>query len=178
MVSFHPDGFWVERESKGLKPDKGYGWCPGCCEPITKEESEEILCFNCLKEEGLLKEETQMKKILVTKEQGTSLFYISKNSFSFNMDRHMSKEGWIKHTALNDLTLEELATALLIGWEVKKSPEEQIQELYEAYAEDRDSGDYDRIFTGRAGCEAIEVVGNILGIIVPGINDNKGAYKI
>lgn len=63
-----------------------------------------------------------------------------------------------------------LLQALACGYEVEKTPEEKVRAYYKQAVQDVDSGDYDRIFTGRAAKDAILFVLDAYGIKLEGVN--------
>lgn len=85
-------------------------------------------------------------------------------------------DGWggigdTKYAALNDISTYDLMRALVNGYEVEKTPEEQLRELYEEYIQDATSLDYDRNTQGEAAASTMEQTLDILGIVIKGIND-------
>lgn len=73
--------------------------------------------------------------------------------------------GWCNESKpLTDLKLEELATALIVGYEVEMTPHEEIAKGYNEYfvGEDKYCEGY---------ADGIEFTLNTLGIIVKGVND-------
>ena len=79
---------------------------------------------------------------------------------------HSIEGGWPQKTnALNELSMEQLATALIVGYEVEMTPHEEIAKGYNEYfiGEDKYCEGY---------ADGIEFTLNILGITVKGVNDN------
>ena len=69
---------------------------------------------------------------------------------------------WIKESRfLNKLTTEQLATALLVGYEVEHSPEESIKLAYDYHKEissDKNAHDFRKRLRADAFCEGMEYV--------------------
>ena len=112
------------------------------------------------------------EKLKVSREVADAIESLNRNSFtvSTNIQCH-ADNGWKSavRAPLNMLSLEELATALIVGYEVELTPHEVIERQFcdclgcEGLGEDRL---YDDGFA-----DGIEFTLNTLGITVKGVND-------
>jgi len=89
------------------------------------------------------------EKVKVTKEQAELISHLQDKWSNDGIIQSHVKYAWTteKYDPLNDLTTEELAKALINGYDVEKSPEERLREwyesaedLYENLGEDYDGG--------------------------------------
>ncbi|GIN10143.1 hypothetical protein J26TS2_00100 [Shouchella clausii] len=110
--------------------------------------------------------------VVLTKEQAAALDWVSKNygnSFAIRLVstsvQHKPK-CWSKPetVALNGLSLDELARALYVGYEVKRTQEERYEDVREAYRNAIALENYDER-------HAIELTLDLLGITIEGVND-------
>ena len=113
-----------------------------------------------------------MDKIILSKRVAVALEKALSNNFNnkgivlkthadilFNEDLSSWKGENYKH--LNELSLEDMAIALYVGYQVEESPEEKLLNLYGYYIENSDNGIEE---------DVIETVLEILGIKIEGIN--------
>lgn len=95
-----------------------------------------------------------------------------KNNFALIVEYHVEEfPEWSSELApLNTLSLDTLIRALYIGYEVEKTPEEKVKELFDSYGPNsrgkREPSD-GRVQVG------IRLTLNTLGMIVEGINDDN-----
>lgn len=88
-----------------------------------------------------------------------------------------AERSWksVEREPLNALTLEEFATALIVGYEVEKTPHELIQKAYKKSNVKRgvSVGLNDMILVGAENgfMNGVEFTLNTLGITVKGVND-------
>jgi hypothetical protein len=90
------------------------------------------------------------------------------NNFERIVEYHMDKfpEWSYELTPLNSLSLDSMIRALYIGYEIEKTPEEKVKELYGSYHVGAMSGErYDE-----GAQDAIERMLEIIGMKVEGIN--------
>lgn len=113
------------------------------------------------------------EKIKLTKKQAEAIDYLKENyyeDFNYILNRH-SKEEWINVAGLESLeglsTLE-LATALIVGYEVVMTPHEVIATEYAASQQDWVNNEY---LHSKGFVEGIEFTLNMLDIKIKGIND-------
>lgn len=113
--------------------------------------------------------------ITISKEVAHALEIVKKeqnNNFQTIVEYHMDKfpEWSSELTPLNALSLDSMIRALYIGYEVEKTPEEKVKELYNNYGPNsRDEQYYadERVQMG------IRQTLNVLGMKVEGINDDN-----
>lgn len=110
--------------------------------------------------------------VVLTKEQAAAIDWVSKNygnSFAIRLVstsvEHKPK-CWSKPetVALNGLSLDELARALYVGYEIEKTQEERYEDVKKAYRRTVEYGFYDER-------DAILLTLDLLGITIEGVND-------
>lgn len=79
--------------------------------------------------------------------------------------------GWVADPILNGLPLETFISALYIGYEIEKSPEDNLRDYFEKVKDDRRfSGIYPAQRFRDGKMEGIHATLNILGIKIEGVN--------
>lgn len=112
------------------------------------------------------------EKLKVSREVADVLDRLSREDISAGAWIKMHSQGeWVsaKSKPLNTLSLEEFATALIVGYEVEMTPHEVIATEYIASEQDWLNNKY---FNRNGFAEGIEFTLNTLGITVKGVNDN------
>lgn len=111
------------------------------------------------------------EKLKVSCEVADVLDSLNRKDLSTDTWIRMHSEGeWVsvKNKPLNALSLEEFATALIVGYEVEMTPHEVIATEYIASRQDWVNHRY---FNRKGFAEGIEFTLNTLGITVKGVND-------
>ena len=116
------------------------------------------------------------EKLKVSREVADVLDRLSREDISTNAWIKMhSAGGWVsaKSKPLNTLSLEEFARALIVGYEVEKTPGEIIKAEYQKAADERKNSedDYRRQYLGGYQYGVQETL-RVLELIVEGVNDN------
>jgi hypothetical protein len=84
---------------------------------------------------------------------------------------HIDRDEWTgEWSPLNSLTLDYLVRAVYIGYEIEKTPEEKVKELYDSYGPSRHGKREPSDERVRMG---IKLTLNTLGMKVEGINDDN-----
>lgn len=114
------------------------------------------------------------EKAIVTKEQAELISQLQDKWSNDGIIQTHVKYAWTteKYEPLNDLTTEELAKALINGYEVEKSPEERLRDYYE-YLKDGEESVVRYGGSGaqlRQGWQSVETTLDTLGIKIEGIN--------
>lgn len=118
-----------------------------------------------------------VEKLKVSREVADAIEKLSGLDASQILMAHSIEGGWPQKTnALNELSMEQLATALIIGYEVELTPHEEIAKEYK-YAEQEkdacfDASDENLAYENQGIMSGIEFTLNTLGITVKGVNDN------
>lgn len=120
------------------------------------------------------------EKLKVSREVANAIEYIGKVECDFEevMELHVSKE-WINFSderviALCGLTSRELATALIVGYEVEKTPAEIIKAEYQKAADERKKSEDDYRIQYLGGYQyGVQETLRVLELIVEGVNDNE-----
>lgn len=84
--------------------------------------------------------------------------------------------GWSQKTnALSELSMEQLATALIVGYEVAMTPHEEIAKEYKYAEQEKDAcfnaSDENLAYENQGIMSGIEFTLNKLGITIEGVND-------
>lgn len=119
-----------------------------------------------------------VEKLKVSREVADAIEYIKTlNSIEDILANHsIGDDAWVREAkVVNDLSLTELATALIVGYEVEMTPHEEIAKEY-ANAKAEESLGYvlkDELlaFRNLGVVKGIEFTLNTLGITVKGVND-------
>ena len=112
------------------------------------------------------------EKLKVSREVADVLDSLNRKDISTDAWIKMHSEGeWAlaKNKPLNTLSLEEFATALIVGYEVGMTPHEIINSKYNTSQQDWVNN---KNFHSKGFAEGIEFTLNTLGITVKGVNDN------
>jgi len=119
-----------------------------------------------------------MEKVTVSKEVAEAIgFQLSRRSKSDLLDakaKHINCGGYFLNSSavLNDVSLETLAKALYIGYELEKSPEVMVREYYEGLIASEEAlesiGNSGAQF--RQGWQSVRETLHILGIKIEGVN--------
>ncbi len=116
------------------------------------------------------------EKLKVSREVADAIEYIKTlNSINEILINHaIADDAWIrKAEAVNDLSIGELATALIVGYEVEKTPHEKIAVIYKRhYPKSRDGSDSTQKYFSKGYVKGIKFTLEKLGITVKGVNDN------
>lgn len=118
-----------------------------------------------------------VEKLKVSREVADAIEKLSDLDASQILMAHSIEGGWPQKTnALNGLSMEQLAIALIVGYEVEMTPHEEIAKEY-ANAKAEESLGYvlkDELlaFRNLGVVKGIEFTLNTLGITVKGVNDN------
>lgn len=117
------------------------------------------------------------EKIKLTKEQSNGLEVIKKlYSIDNILKTHAKadKGAWIGTAAnVNDLSLSDLATALIVGYEVEMTPGEIIKAEYQKATDERKKSEDDYRIQYLGGYQyGVQETLRVLEIIVEGVNDN------
>lgn len=118
------------------------------------------------------------EKIKLTKEQSNGLEVIKKlYSIDNVLKTHAKadKGAWIGVAeGVNDLSLSDLATALIVGYEVEMTPGEIIKAEYQKAADERKKSEDDYRIQYLGGYQyGVQETLRVLEIIVEGVNDNE-----
>ncbi|MGG1018608.1 hypothetical protein ABE151_04375 [Bacillus paralicheniformis] len=120
---------------------------------------------------------SEIKRPVITKEQADALLGLYAEEWSKEdvLEYHVTREWTDRFSPLNDLDTVTLASALINGYEVEKTPEEKVREYYEKLCDgyDRaqfyeDEGKY--LLMKRAVRRTLDA----LGVQIAGINDEEG----
>nr|MDH3082642.1 hypothetical protein [Bacillus subtilis] len=112
-------------------------------------------------------------KPTITKEQAEVIqIFMDGDKEKSDLLRIHAKDRWIEEfSCLNELDIMTLATALVNGYEVEKTPEEKLREYYESLWSDYCDSDDPFI---EVACEsaraAVNETLNLLGIKIEGVN--------
>ena len=120
-----------------------------------------------------------VEKMKVSQEVADSIEYIKEKNYGFNgaMSLHAS-DGWAfeETCSLSKLSMEQLATALIVGYEVEMTPHQKIAKKYADAEQERlagmDAEDTCLIYKNLGIEMGIEFTLNALKEIVEGVNDN------
>ena len=118
------------------------------------------------------------EKLKVSREVADAIEYIKTlNSINEILINHaIADDAWIrKAEAVNNLSIGELATALIVGYEVEMTPHEEIAKEYK-YAEQEkdacfDASDENLAYENQGIMSGIKFTLNKLGITIEGVND-------
>ena len=117
------------------------------------------------------------EKLKVSREVADAIEKLSDLDASQILMAHSIEGGWPQKTnALNELSMEQLATALIAGYEVEMTSHERIMKAYNA-AKRTKNGNFARIddatYCYHSGVMAgITTALDTLGIKIKGVNDN------
>lgn len=109
-------------------------------------------------------------KVKVSKEVAEAVeFQLTKRSSEELLKRkakHDAGHGWFinRSAVLNELSFDQLAQALYVGYEVKKSPKEELASIYKYYKFEAYTTDM------TAYADGIERAVSILGLKIEGVN--------
>lgn len=126
---------------------------------------------------------SDVKKIKVSREVADAIETLGRArdeiGLSVNDQLHLHAERIWKSTErapLNELSLEEFATALIVGYEVEMTPHQKIAKEYADAEQERLAGldleDTCLIYQNLGIEMGIEFTLNALGVVVEGVNDN------
>lgn len=108
------------------------------------------------------------EKLKVSREVADAIECVKRECYGFDnaMNIHI-KNGWTSEEKmpLSQITAEQLATALIVGYEVETTPHEVIAKEYIELLTDTS-------YYGDGFADGIEFTLNTLGITVKGVNDN------
>ena len=115
------------------------------------------------------------EKLKVSRYVADAIESLNRDSFtvSTNIQRH-ADSGWksAERAPLNTLSLEELATALIVGYEVEMTPHEEIAQLYKYhYPKAEKIGNLSEISFSRGYVEGVKFTLEKLDIKIKGVND-------
>lgn len=111
------------------------------------------------------------EKLKVSREVADAIEYIKTlNSINEILINHaIADDAWIrKAEAVNNLSIGELATVLIVGYEVEMTPHEIINSRYNTSQQDWVNNKH---FHSKGFAEGIEFTLNTLGITIEGVND-------
>lgn len=116
------------------------------------------------------------EKLKVSREVADVLDSLNRKDLSTDTWIRMHSEGeWVsvKNKPLNTLSLEEFATALIVGYEVEMTPYEEIAVIYKRHHQKSKgvSGSTEKCFS-KGYVKGIKFTLEKLGITVKGVNDN------
>ena len=116
------------------------------------------------------------EKLKVSREVADAIECVKRECYGFNatMNIHI-KNGWTSEEKmpLSQLTAEQLATALIVGYEVEKTPHEKIAVIYKHhYPKSRDGSGSTQKYFSKGYVKGIKFTLEKLGITVKGVNDN------
>lgn len=123
-------------------------------------------------------QQPQVTKVKLSQEQARALENAMKdNDIEYVITAHATAGEWVpdEKRALNELSVADLARALLIGYDVEQTAEEKLAEYYQErkkwaqQALERDERHSYAINAARA--QAVNATLSLLGIKVKGIND-------
>jgi len=117
-----------------------------------------------------------VKKIKVSKEVAKAIEYVKREGYDFNtiLRVHINR-GW--HTTfstplLHELSSEQLATALIVGYEVEMTPHEQIATIYNHhYSKFHHVEHKAEKYFSKGYVKGIRFTLEKLGITIEGVND-------
>lgn len=120
-----------------------------------------------------------VEKLKVSQEVADSIEYIKEKNYGFNgaMSLHAS-DGWAfeETCSLSKLSMEQLATALIVGYEVAMTPYEEIAKEYKNAEQEKDAcfdvSDKNLAYENQGIMSGIKFTLNTLGITIEGVNDN------
>lgn len=115
-----------------------------------------------------------VEKLKVSREVADAIEKLSDLDASQILMAHSIEGGWPQKTnALNELSMEQLATALIVGYEVEKTPHEKIAVIYKHhYPKSRDGSDSTQKYFSKGYVKGIKFTLEKLGITIKGVNDN------
>lgn len=112
------------------------------------------------------------EKLKVSRAIADAIEYVKTlNSINEILINHaIADDAWVREAeAVNVLTLSELATALIVGYEVEMTPHEVIASEYVTSQQDWVNNMH---LHSKGFVEGIEFTLNKLGITIKGVNDN------
>lgn len=116
------------------------------------------------------------EKLKVSREVADVLDSLNRKDLSTDTWIKMHSEGeWVsvKNKPLNTLSLEEFATALIVGYEVRMTPGEIIKAEYQKAADERNKSEDDYRIQYLGGYQyGVQETLRVLELIVEGVNDN------
>ncbi|MFD2869850.1 hypothetical protein ACFSY7_15260 [Kurthia populi] len=118
------------------------------------------------------------EKLKVSREVADVLDSLNRKDLSTDTWIRMHSEGeWVsvKNKPLNTLSLEEFATALIVGYEVEMTPHEVIASEYVTRQQDWINNMH---LHSKGFVEGIEFTLNTLGITVEGVKQNGESFRI
>lgn len=113
------------------------------------------------------------EKLKVSREVADGIEYVKTlNSIEDILANHsIDDDAWVREAkVVNDLSLTELATALIVGYEVEMTPHEVIAAEYVTSQQDWVNNAH---IHSKGFVEGIEFTLNTLGMTVKGVNDNE-----
>ncbi|ATF13546.1 hypothetical protein A616_16650 [Brevibacillus brevis X23] len=115
-----------------------------------------------------------MDKVRLTAQQANSLEYVVSRHAQQDilMTHGNNPKGWLdKASGLNDMSFNDLAKALIIGYEVELQPEDKLIEVYNKYLNDG-LQQWHPIAQERHHliCQGINIAVDTLGLKIKGIN--------
>lgn len=118
------------------------------------------------------------EKLKVSREVADAIEYIKNlNSIEEILVNHsVDADAWVREAkAVNDLSLSELATALIAGYEVEMTPHEVIASEYVTRQQDWVNNMH---LHSKGFVEGIEFTLNTLSITVEGVKQNGESFRI
>ena len=117
-----------------------------------------------------------VEKMKVSQEIADAIEYIKERNYGFNgaMSLHAS-DGWAfeETCPLSNLSLEQLATVLINGYEVATTPHEEIEAIYKYhYPKYRDDENSPQKHFSKGYVKGVKMTLEKLGITIKGVNDN------
>lgn len=117
------------------------------------------------------------EKLKVSREVADILDSLNRADLSADRWLRMHSEGeWVsaKSKPLNTLSLEEFATALIVGYEVEVTPHEEIEAIYKYhYPKSRDGENSSQKYFSKGYVKGVKMTLEKLGITIEGVNDNE-----
>ena len=113
------------------------------------------------------------EKLKVSREVADGIEYVKREGYDYTAIMKIQiNNGWERKETmpLLELSLEQLATALIVGYEVEKTTHEVIAA---EYVTSQQEWFYNMHFHSKGFAEGIEFTLNTLGITIKGVNDNE-----
>lgn len=111
--------------------------------------------------------------ITLSKQAAEAVEYVKREGYDYaTIMKIQITNGWDRKetTPLNELSLKQLSTALIVGYEIEKTPHEVITLKYNT---SQDDYVYNQCPYSKGVADGIEFTINTLGVKIKGVNDNE-----